>query len=301
MGIAGLGLAWMAAARPLGITASGGEAIVWAASMLWLALTTCQTLKWLQARAIARAEWEHPILGSFVALVPASLLLMLPALAPGAGIAAKLLFVFLAAAQAAISAAIVARWIAISQEPGPSTPAWHLAVVAGQLFSASAANALGYKLTGWCFFGSGVVWWLLIESIVLPRLIQREPLPPLMRPQIAIELAPPAVVVVTYLALVDGEVDAIALGIFGYALFIALTLALLARFMLKAPFGPAYWAFTFPFTALSAAAWRVALSNATDGAFAVAAVLFVVANAIVLWVAVLSVLALRRGTFIPPS
>jgi tellurite resistance protein len=301
MGIAGLGMAWIAAARPLGISARAGELMVGAAMLLWLALAACYASKWRQAPARARAEWQDPIQGSFVALVPASLLLMLPALAPGASIGAKILFPFLAAAQIAVSSALIARWISLKQDPDLVTPAWHLAVVIGLLFAAGAANSLGYKLTGWCFFGAGVVWWLLIESIVLPRLIQREPLPPALRAHIAIELAPPAMVVATYLALVDGEVDAIALGIFGYALFIALILAMLWRFLLKAPFEAGCWAYTFPFTALSVAAWRIALSNASDGAFIFAVALFVIANAIVLWIAVRSALALRRGAFIPPQ
>ncbi|MBI4292666.1 MAG: dicarboxylate transporter/tellurite-resistance protein TehA [Betaproteobacteria bacterium] len=299
MGIAGLGLAWRAAAVPLRVPIPVGNAIVAAASLLWLALALCYAAKWLREPARARAEWKHAIQGAFVGLLPATLLLLLPAGASYLGVTAKALFFIAAAAQSALGAAMVARWFSETQDPDLATPAWHLAVVAGHLFAANAAASLGYKLTGWGFFGAGVISWLLIESIVFARLMQREPLPPPLRPLIAIELAPPAVIVIAYLALVDGEVDAVALALLGYSLFVGAILLFLARYLTRAPFGPGYWAFTFPFAALSVAAWRVAVSNASEGAFALALVLFAVANVIVLWVAARTVLALRSGTFMP--
>ena len=301
MGIAGLGLAWRAAGIPLRIGIRVGEVIVAMAALLWIALALCYAVKWLRAPERARAEWQHAIQGAFAALVPAALLLVLPASVPYLGVAAKVLFFAAAAAQAAVGAAFVARWLSETQDPDLATPAWHLAIVAGHLLAANAAASMGYKLTGWGFFGAGVLSWLLIEAIVLPRLIQREPLPPQLRTLIAIELAPPAVTAVAYLALVDGESDAIALALLGYALFVCLVLFFLARYLTRAPFGPAYWAFTFPAAALSVVGWQVAMSNASDGAFALAVALFVLANAVVLWIAARTVLALRGGTFLPPQ
>jgi tellurite resistance protein len=299
MGIAGLGLAWRAAGVQLRFAMPVGNAIVAAASLLWLALALCYAAKWLREPERARAEWKHAIQGAFVGLLPATLLLLLPAGASYLGVVAKVLFFVAAAAQSAIGAAIVARWFSETQDPDLATPAWHLAVVAGHLFAANAAASLGYKLTGWGFFGAGLISWLLIESVVFARLMRHEPLPPPLRPLIAIELAPPAVIAIAYLALVDGEVDAIALALLGYSLFVGAILLFLARYLTRAPFSSVYWAFTFPFAALSVASWRVAVSNATEAAFALALALFVIANIIVLWVAVRTVLALRGGTFMP--
>lgn len=300
MGLGGLGTAWRAAARTYPALAPVGDVLIAAAAAVWILLAAAYVAKWATAAAAARSEWEHPVAGAFVALVPASLLLLLPALAPWLGSGAtRWLFVLLTVAQFTLAAAIVARWIGIQSEPAAVTPVWHLGVVAGHLFTAGAAAALGYKLTGWCFFGAGVIMWVIIDSIVLHRLATHEPLEPRLRPLIAIELAPPSVALIMYLALGEGEADALALGLFGYALFIACVLILLARRLCETPFGPGYWAFTLPAAALSTAAWSIAHASASDAAAYVALALFVAANMVIGFIAARTMAAVARGRFLP--
>jgi tellurite resistance protein len=300
MGLGGLGTAWRAAARTYPALAPVGDVLIIAAAAIWMLLAAAYAAKWASTAAAARAEWAHPVAGAFVALVPASLLLLLPALASWLGSAVtQVLFVLLAVAQFALAAAIVARWIGVQNEPAAVTPVWHLGVVAGHLFTAGAAAALGYKLTGWCFFGAGVIMWAIIDSIVLHRLATHEPLEPQLRPLIAIELAPPSVALIMYLALGEGEADAFALGLFGYALFIACVLTLLARRLCETPFGPSYWAFTLPAAALSTAAWSIAHASATNAATYFALALFVAANAVIGLIAARTITALSRGGFLP--
>ena len=299
MGLGGLGLAWRAATRTHAGLAPIGDALVLAAALLWILLTASYIAKWVIAPGVARSEAAHPLSGAFVPLVPASLLLLLPALVPWLGAAGGALFIALVAAQIATTAVFLARCLGGRLEPAAITPAWHLAVVAGLLFSSGAAAALGFNLTAWCFFGAGALAWLAIDSLVLHRLATQGPLAPPMRPLLAIELAAPAVVLITYTALADGEADALALGLFGWTLFVAVMLSALARWLCEAPFGAEYWAFTFPAAALSIAAWRVAQATAADPALRFALVLFVVANAVIGFVAVRTLLALGRGRFLP--
>ncbi len=99
-----------------------------------------------------------------------------------------------------------------------------------------------------------------------------------------------------------GEVIIAAVALLWLALALCYAmkvLVFLARRLAGTPFGPACWAFAFPVAALSVAAWRVALSNASDGAFALALFLFVIANAVVVWVTVRTVVALRKGAHLP--
>ena len=299
MGLGGLGQAWRAAARTHAGLAPVGDALVLAAVALWILLCASYVAKWISAPELARSEAAHPVSGAFVPLVPASLLLLLPALVPWLGGAGDALFIALAAVQIAATAWFVARCLGGKLEASAITPAWHLAVVAGLLFSGGAAAALGYLLTGWCFFGAGALAWLAIDSLVFYRLATQGPLAPLMRPLLAIELAAPAVVLITYATLAGGEADALALGLFGWTLFVAVMLSVLVRWLCEAPFGAGYWAFTFPAAALSIAAWRIAQATASDPALRFALVLFVVANAVIGFVAARTLLALVRGRFLP--
>jgi tellurite resistance protein len=299
MGIGGLGQAWRAAGHSYPVLAPVGETIVWLAASLWVLLAAGYLAKWASAPALARAEWEDPVQGAFVAIIPASLLLLMPALAPRMGMGAEALFLMMACAQVAVTAAICARWITAAPDGSVGVPAWQLAVVAGHLFTAGAAAALGYKLTGWCFFGAGVFAWIVIDAFALPRLATLGPLAPGMRPLIAVELVPPTAALIAYNALGEGEADAFALGLFGWALFVAVVLVITWRWLCKAPFGPSYWAFTLPAATLSAAAWRIAHATAAEPALQFALAMFVAANALIGVIAARSIRMLGRGTFLP--
>lgn len=299
MGLGGLGQAWSAAGRTYPLLAPFGELLVVFAAMLWVLLAAGYIVKWASAPAVARAEWMHPVQCAFVASIPASLLLLLPALAPRLGMTGFPLFLLLACGQVVVTAAIFARWISGRPEPATVTPAWHLAAVAGHFFVAGAAAALGHKLTGWSFFGAGMAMWIIIDSVVLHRLATHEPLAPLSRPLIANEITPPAVALIVYIGLGDGEADAIALGLFGWALFLAVALVIIWRWLCEAPFGPGYWAYTLPAAALSVAAWQIAHATATEPARYFALALFVAANALIGFIAVRTVAALAQGRFVP--
>jgi tellurite resistance protein len=301
MGLGGLGHAWRAAGRTYPVLAPFGELLVLFAAALWVLLASSYIAKWASAPEVARSEWRHPVQCAFVAIIPASLLLLLPALAPRLGLAGEILFLLAACVQVVVTAAIFARWLSGWPEPATVTPAWHLAAVAGHLFAAGAAAAYGYRLTGWCFFGAGMVTWIIVDSIVLHRLATHEPLLPALRPLIAVEIAPPAVALIMYMALGEGEADAIALGLYGWGLYLAVALAIVARWLCEAPFGPAYWAFTLPVAALSVAGWRIAHATAAQPALTLALALFVAANALIGFIAWRTVAALIRGSFIPRS
>lgn len=299
MGLGGLGQAWRAAGHSYPLLAPFGDLLVILAAMLWVLLASSYMVKWASAPAVALAEWRHPVQCAFVATIPASLLMLMPALAPRLGATGHLLIVLLACIQVVVTATIFARWITGRPEPATVTPAWHLAVVAGNLFIAGAAAAVGYKLTGWCFFGAGMALWIIIDSVVLHRLATHEPLAPPLRPLVATEIVPPAVAAIVYIGLGDGEADAIVLGLFGWGLYLAVALVIAWRWLCEAPFGEGYWAFTLPVAAVSIAAWQIAHATATQAALYFALALFVAANALIGFIAWRTVLALAQGRFVP--
>jgi tellurite resistance protein len=106
-----------------------------------------------------------------------------------------------------------------------------------------------------------------------------------LRPTLGIQLAPPAVGALCYLSVGGGHADVLVHMLIGYALIQALLLARMSRWIREQSFGPSYWSFTFGSTALAGATTRLAV-EVPGGAFsALAPVLFLLANLLVLIIA----------------
>ena len=81
-------------------------------------------------------------------------------------------------------------------------------------------------------------------------------MPKALLPTIAIELAPPVVAANSWFAINGGRVAATAAVISGFAVLMALAQLRLIPLYRTAPFGPTYWAFSFPAAAAVTCALR---------------------------------------------
>ncbi len=104
----------------------------------------------------------------------------------------------------------------------------------------------------WFFFSIGLVFWLVLLTIVLYRLFFHEPLPVRLAPTLFILLAPPSVGFIAYTNLTS-EIDAFGRVLYYTALFLALLLASNAVRFLRLPFFISAWAYSFPLAALTLA------------------------------------------------
>ncbi|MFG6488129.1 dicarboxylate transporter/tellurite-resistance protein TehA [Roseateles sp. BYS78W] len=300
LGLCGLGTDWRAASQLWGLPAWIGEAVMAVAGSVWVLLAVLYGLKWLRSGTDARAEIEHPILCCFVALVPVTTMLVGLAVLPHA---LPLAWVLCSVGAVASLAFGVWRHGGLwrgGRSVGTTTPVLYLPTVAASLVSAMAASALGWPELGQLFFGAGVLAWLALESVIVTRLLQGEELPPPLRPTLGIQPAPPAVALLAYTSFTTGPPDLIAHALLGYAIVQALIAARLLPWI-RQPFTPGYWAFTFGVTAIASATMRFA-HRGDDRVFtALAPVLFVVANVVVVGLFIATVWAALRGRLIPPA
>jgi tellurite resistance protein len=301
MGLGGLAAAWRLASRAYAVSPWLADALLASSALLWVAIFAAQVVKAVTARERLVAELQHPVQGSQAALGPASLLLLAAGASAHFRGLAQVLFWVGAAAQLAYGVWIVGRWLTAAVDPKLVTPAMYLPPVAGNLLAAIAAGSVGQSDAGWLFFGAGVVSWLVLAAVLLVRYLSEGELPPATRPLLAIELAPPAVALLAWQALVGGAPDATSRALLGFALFVALVLLRLAGRFRDVQFAPSYWAFTFPIAALAGAALRMASAAPNSVAGAVALPLFVVTNAIIAMIAYQTAVALSRGTLLPPT
>jgi tellurite resistance protein len=257
--------------------------------------------KWMWHRDDALAEAAHPIQCCFIALVPVSTLLVSEALLPYSRAAAIVLFALGAAGSVAFSVWRHGGLWKGGRDPSTTTPVLYLPAVGGNFVAAAAAGALGWTAVGQVFFGAGFFAWLALESVILHRLLVADGLAVPLRPTIGIQLAPPAVGLVAYLSVTEGDPGLAATMLFGYALLQGLIRLRLLPWIRQQPFAPSYWALTFGVGTLALAAERMADRGVMGAATFLAPVLFVVANGVIASIAVGSIVQLARGKLLPPA
>lgn len=301
LGLAGLSNVWRAAHGSWGLPEAIAGALFVVAAAAWLVIATLYGLKWLIAPSVARDEAEHPVQCCFIGLAGVSTLLIAQGAIPYSRVGAMTLFVLGAIFTLGFALWRTGRLWRGERSPSASTPVLYLPMVAGGFVSGTVAAALGYPEWGQLAFGAGFFAWLAIESVLLHRLYTGEPMAPALRPTLGIQLAPPAVGAVSYLSVGPGIPDLFAHALIGYGVLQALLLLRMGGWIAEQKFSAGYWAFTFGATALAAAAIRLSPADGNGALATLAPVLFIVANAVVLLVALGTLRLLLKHQLLPAT
>lgn len=301
LGLTGLGADWRYANTLWILPAVVGEVIMLVAGVIWVALMLLYLAKWLWHREDAIAELKHPIQCCFIGLVPLSTVLVSLALLPHSRSVALVLFFV-----GAIGTILFSVWRhgglwRGGRDPASTTPVLYLPSVAGNFVIAIALGAFGWTEWGVLFFGAGLLAWIALESVILYRLLNAEPLAIPLRPALGIQLAPPAVGLVAYLSVTNGEPGVVAQVLLGYALLQALILIRLLPWIRAQSFSAGYWAFTFGVSALALGAERMVDRGVIGPANEMAPVLFIVANIVIGVVTLGSLIQLLQGRLFPAA
>ncbi len=299
LGLAALANAWRVAHAAWGTPAAIGEILFLIAALCWALVTFLYAAKWWTAPDIAREEAGHPIQCCFIGLAGVTTLLIAQGALPYGRPLAIVLFGLGAGFTLAFALWRTGLLWRGQREPGATTPVLYLPAVAGGFVAGTTAAAFGWADWGQLAFGAALFSWLAIESVLLHRLYTGETLPPPLRPTLGIQLAPPAVGAVGYLAVGGSAGDLISHALIGYALLQALLLLRMARWIGEAPFSPAYWAFTFGAIALATAAAKIEIVAPSGAIATLAPILFVAVNLLVLVIAVRTVGLLLQGRLLP--
>ena len=301
LGLTGLGADWRFANKLWILPAVVGEIIMLIAGVVWVALMLLYISKWMWHREDAIAELKHPIQCCFIGLVPLSTVLVAMALEPHARSAALVLFFV-----GAIGTILFSVWRhgglwRGGRDPAATTPVLYLPSVAGNFVVAIALGAFGWTEWGVLFFGAGLLSWIALESVILYRLLNADPLAVPLRPTLGIQIAPPAVGLVAYLSVTNGEPGVIAQVLLGYALLQALILIRLLPWIRTQSFSAGDWSFTFGISALALGAERMVDRGVIGPANDIAPVLFIIANIVIGVVTLGSIVLLVQGRLFPTA
>lgn len=245
LGLSALGLAWRYGAHAVDLPAMVGETLLGLATVIWVIFIVAYGVKWLRFRHQAKAELQNLIQCCFISLIPITTILIgLAALPYGFSLSVGLITLGIIGQLVFAAYRAAGLWRGIHKAEA-TTPIMYLPTVATNFVSGTALGYLGYSEVGMLFLGAGVFSWLSLEPAILHRLRNLEPVAPVVRPAIGIQLAPAFVGCSTYLALNGGEVDLLVKLLIGYGVLQLLFLIRLLPWIFQNGFTVSFWAFSF--------------------------------------------------------
>ncbi|MGD9959386.1 SLAC1 anion channel family protein [Nocardioides sp.] len=303
MGLAGLSIAWARAAAVIDVPSRVGEALFWASLCLYAAVLLAYGAKVVLHPHAVREELAHPVRIAFVPTITIALLLVATAGQHLATSLAEVLWWGGAAGQLMLTLYVLSSWI---NRPTFSlehvTPAWFIPVV-GLVVVPLAGVQFASREVSWFFFAVGVTFWIPLLAMVLSRLfVHDRPVPARLLPTLAVLIAPPAVAAVAYLRLVpEGGEGPVPRLLYYVALFFALLFLAQVNRLRKLPFFLSWWAYAFPFAALSVAT-SVMAGEIGGWFFTAASWTFLVAvTALIALLAVRTTVSMLRGEICVPE
>jgi len=300
MGMMGLTLAIRSAEHVFRLTSTASTGVLALSVAMLVAVAIGYAAKAMTHPAEVKAEWNHPVRIAFFPAISISLLLLAAALFDPMPQLSHAVWLIGTALQGVLALSVIGAWIGHrSFQPGQLTPAWFIPAV-GNVIVPLAGARLGYPEISWLFFSGGLIFWLVLLTLVINRLMFHDPLPGRMVPTLMILIAPPAVAFTAWLRL-TGEVGHFGHFLLSVAYVFALLVATQAAKFRTMPFALSWWALSFPLAALSIASFGYAEAAGSAAHRFIGAALLALLLAVVAGLILRTALAIRAGTICLPE
>lgn len=260
MGLCGLCFSWRLASELWNFSNWIGETIGIAAIIAFILLTVVYLIKLKRYPALVKQEYGHPVTVSLFATFIICLLLLPGIIQPYNIIAAITIWCIGAVLMFLFALIVIRRLIDQQQEFSNALPVWILPVVGtldapivGLKFPFPALHEISNF-----FFGVGILFSIILITIILSRLIFNPQLSKEAQPTLLILAGPFALAFSGYLS-ISGTLDLMAKVFFYFDLFI-LILLFSKLFLLPycCPFKVSWWSVSFPLAAITIASLNFA-------------------------------------------
>jgi C4-dicarboxylate transporter/malic acid transport protein len=275
-----------------------GVLLVVLAAALALVLAGAYLTRWVRYPGPAMADLRHPVFGAMYATVPGGLLVLavaVNAVSPSlpipasTAVATVTVLAILGALLGLVLSLTFAFTLFTGQTPAPMiNGGWFIPPVVTIIIPVALAALVPHTAPatarllvalGYAFFGMGLLLFLLVISLLHDRLVLH-PLPPApLAPTLWIALGPVGVAALALLTLSNAATGVLgaqaaavhtisllaATALWGFgAWWLATATILLVRYLRagRLPYGPGWWAFTFPLAAYTLA--TLSLARAWD-------------------------------------
>lgn len=301
MGLAGLTIALEKAEHLWGWSLRPSFVLLLLTATAYIAIALTYASKFLRHRNHVLQEFNHPIrLSFFPAMSIGMILLSIAALDYTASLALWL-WGLGSAVQLVFTLIILSAWIHHEKfQIQHSNPAWFIPIV-GNILVPVAGVELGFTEISWFFFSIGLVFWIVLLTILMNRFFFHPMMPAKLLPTLFILIAPPAVGFISWMKLHHGMVDDAARILYYTALFTTLLLFFQFRHFAKVKFAMPWWAYSFPMAAITIAS-MIMLEKVGGAFFALLAPLLLTLLVLLIVVLITQTLrAMKRGEICIPE
>ncbi|WP_417880494.1 SLAC1 anion channel family protein [Vibrio sp.] len=297
MGLSGFAIAWQKAlGTSFPVITTFTSAL---ASIVMLLVSGLYLLKLVRYPNAVIAETKHPIKINFFAAFSISLLL-LSVVWHRFESYSYCLWGFGAIVQLSLTLLIMHSWIHHDHyQLEHANPSWFIPVV-GNIIAPITGAQLGYIEVSWFFFGVGIVFWMVLLTIITNRLIFHAALPTPFKPMLFILLAPPSIGFVSYSSLVP-ELTDFSRILVSVALFTAILLLLNINQFRKVGFYLSSWAFSFPVATFNVALFRYAELAHSPAYFYMGIAVLGCLTLLILWLSLNTFKAIKTGAICKPE
>lgn len=254
MGLTGLTLAWEKASVVLDLSDTFYLSLLLLSALAFCVIVSLYTIKFLRYSEAVKAEFYHPIKMSFFPAFSISLILLSVATVNLAEFLSLLLWCTGASLHLLFTLYVLGQWLHHPKfQIAHSTPAWFIPVV-GNILVPIAGVEHGFIEISWFFFSIGLIYWIVLKTLIFNRMFFHDPLPAKLLPTLFILIAPPAVGFISYTKL-NGELDNFGRILFYAAMFLVLLLISQLPKFIKINFYMSWWAYSFPLAASTVASF----------------------------------------------
>ena len=266
MGLSGLSLAWakFAHVARLEYAKNFSQAFSVVAVTVFVVLTLGLLRKQFQAPEKLVEEWNHPVKSAFFGAISVGVCLLAAVIFPYSTELSNIVWLVGAFLHLMAMLAILNAWVhRETLQVTHACPVWFIPAV-GNVVIPLAGARLGYVEFSWFFFSVGLIFWIVLLSLVMYRLMFVQPaLPDRLKPTMAIFLAPPTVAFSSWLLLtnrtVEQGLDGFAHFLMGVGFFFAFFLLTQFKKFMSSPFFMSWWAYSFPTASFTVAAFNYAM------------------------------------------
>ncbi len=258
MGLSGLALAWIQGAGLFGESGlQVAQALGLAAATLFavlLALTLVRVFRWPH---LVHHKWMHPVRYVFIATLPASMILLATVGVGLTGVSTpwNVLWQIGAIAQAALTVAVLVRWIRMHAARWVGVTPGLLIPVVGNVLVPLAGVDLGHAQWALAQASMGMALWPVVLCLLWLRVQRLGGWPDRLRPSVFVLIAPPSVIGADLVVWQVGSVP--ALMCWSLALiFVLWALSQLPQ-CFDQPFGMGMWSLSFPLAAFASFSLRL--------------------------------------------
>ncbi len=252
MGLSGLTIGWEKAQKVLDLDLGVTPWLIGATATVFVVLSLIYAAKLVLYRGAVIEELRHPVKLNFFPTISISLLLLSIACLPVMPDVGRGLWMVGAALHLVITLYVMNVWMHHEHfQVQHMNPAWFIPAV-GNILVPVAGVPLGYIDLSWFFFSIGILFWLILMTIIVYRVLFHNPIDERLMPTLFILIAPPAIGFIAYVRLV-GELDSFARVLYYAGLFLTLLLFTQANRFLRLGFFLSWWAYSFPLAAISIA------------------------------------------------